>query len=241
MRKPIGIACLAGMAFLGAGCGGGGSSSSSGSTSQGFLVGSLPDGSAMALTVDPGAPGEFGGDIAASTDVSSEGVFAGTIEGKTVHADGRTVTGTIFTLDGTLESDGSYDLTRSDLPGTTIHFVKPAVIAISRGQFETKVVTSNAINDYTATFATPGTRFGSATRYQGTWRGHNAEISDYGSSVAVNVSFSDYDHLTLLFSNYSLADLTSKKCTPSEQVMNIWHGGQGYMTLPGQGIYAAPK
>jgi len=215
-------------------CGCGGSTSVS---STGALVGgksmsqfqaTMPDGSVMELVVFSNDNLSWSGEYDVSAETGpyayQDGTFDGTINGDNVTMNCQNDDGTSFTMTGTANGDSGFQLTRSDIPGTTLTFTPVALpkakAAIADVSFNLNVTgASGRCAMSTQVFS----KQGGMTEYHGVWQGLNVIFWAYDSGYAnIVIYVNDYAIDSLLYATYRLSDFSTVSKNSSSGYMNVY-------------------
>jgi len=200
----------------------------------------LPDGTVMLMTIEQNGGSEWFGEFSMDTDTGpyadQGGMIAGTLNGTAVSANCETFTGSTFTLSGTSQS-GGFQMTRSDIPGTTLNFtvvLPPIKSSLATTTFVLVSDSGNVPNQYygrvelstqptfqNANFAQYSGTFSSKLDYVG-----KVGFSAYSDGTAIlEVELGPGNTLGMLFPNYRITDITSKKVAAAIAIDFIYLNG----------------
>jgi hypothetical protein len=215
------------------GCGG---SNSVAGTSAGPAVGgaplaqyqaAMPDGSVMELVIQSNDNLTWSGEYAVSAQTGpyayQDGTFDGTINGESVTLNCDNDDGTSFTMTGTANGDSGFQLTRSDIPGTTLTFTPvapPKIQAHADVSFNLNVTGANGrcvLSDQ------PFSNSNGLTEYRGTWQGLKVIFWAYSSGYANLVIYiNDYAIDSLSYATYRLSDFSTVSKNSNSGYMNVY-------------------
>jgi len=186
--------------FLLAGCSGSGASTAAPAALESSSFSALlPDGSPMSLNVESGQPSFFDADFwvlsQAGADAFEGGSCYGDVSGQTVQAACVDETGANFQLTGQAVQ-GGYDLTRSDIPGSTLQFRSSDVIqatTLTTIQFPYQI---DIAGSYRATVKGVINDGNVASELKGTFALMPTTVVFYGQSfTTITVDISEFAHL----------------------------------------------
>jgi len=214
-------------------CGCGGSSSVSsgsatvGGTSLSQYQATLPDGSTMEIEILSNDSLSWSGEYAVSAETGpyayQDGTFDGTITGDSVTLNCDNDDGTSFTMTGTADGNGGFQLTRSDIPGTVLNFTSvaaPKHKSLADVSFNLNVTGTNGrcvLSDQ------PYSNSNGLTEYRGTWQGLKVTFWAYSSGYAnIVIYVNDYAIDSLNYLSYRLTDFSTVSKNSSSAYMNVY-------------------
>lgn len=192
-----------------------------------MFVATLPDGSQMALEVFNNSNGTWTGDFAVAAETGpyafQTGAFEGSIDGSAVEATCEIGDGTEFQLTGTVNRDGSLDLTRSDIPGQTLHFVlsteTPSTSQPSRADLSFKINTEHDSGRATVSDK-PVHNLSGVKAYDGKWNGTPIRMWAYDSGRATLYIYLDDRFIsTTTLSKYRLSDFPTATVRGTSEIL----------------------
>jgi len=230
MAKFWAAVTLTALAFVLNGCGGSTSPGTSviigGGTNPSQYTANLPDGSPMDIEVVDEGAGVISGSFAVAATTGpyafEAGAFEGSIVGNSVSVDCTTSDGTEFQMTGT-QGSNSFQLTRSDIPGTVLTFTFEAADTPSRAIPTSSVSTnctlgtggsSGKLTINTTPFSVQGG--GVLTEYRGTYAGVAATFWQYNTgqaNIVLNIDPITIDSAT--YSSLRVTDLPTVTATSS--------------------------
>lgn len=213
------------------GCGGSSSGSNGnpgGGTAFSEYSANLPDGSPMIIEVLADENGVWAGEFVVATETGAYahqvGSFEGIISGRNIAATGEIMGGDEFQMNGTINSDGSWSLTRSDIPATlTFRPVPHTEPAQARGEasfnFNTGTNSGRVVLNSTPYAVHNG---GEITEYRGKWNNLDATFWSYRSGLGNLVIYVDPMCIaTSVWTSYRISDFPTATVASSN----------GYMTM----------
>jgi hypothetical protein len=187
----------------------------------------MPDGSVMELEILANDSLNWSGEYAVSAQTGpyafQDGTFDGTMVGNSVTMNCQNDDGTSFTMTGTANGDSGFQLTRSDIPGTTLTFTPvapPKVQAHADVSFNLNTTGASGrcvISDQ------PYSNSNGLAEYRGTWQGLKVTFWAYSSGYANLVIYvNDYAIDSLSYSSYRLSDFSTVSKNSSSGYMNVY-------------------
>lgn len=192
----------------------------------------LPDGSPMDIEVVDEGDGMVSGSFAVAAVTGpyafQVGAFEGSISGGDVTMYCTTSDGaTQFQMSGTQSSSG-FELTRSDIAGTVLHFTfeAPDSQFETRGDVSTNFSTSQRGTSGKLTLSTTPYSVqggGTLTEYRGTWLGVPATFWQYSTGQSNIVTY--VDNITVdstTFSSYKISDVPTASVTSGSGTLTAY-------------------
>jgi len=218
MRKVSLLSLLVSVPLLLSSCGGSGSSNGlgggGGAAGQEFTA-TLPDGSPMVIEIVSTEPGDWDGEfvVGAATGPYAHqmGVFSGTAESGHLTATCTNGAGLDFALSGSVLSNGSLSLTRSDIPGTILTF-SPVAAPQTKSRAEASFNFYGGSSSGRVTISTtPYANHGDFREYRGTWRSLPITFYSFDSGNGqLAIPTNDHSQAMITFFNYRISDFGTK-------------------------------
>jgi len=216
-------------------CGCGGSSSSVpgeptvGGTSMEQFQATMPDGSVMNLDIFSNDNINYSGDYAVSAETGpyayQDGTFDGTIVGDMVTLNCQNNDGTSFTMTGTANGDLGFQLTRSDVPGTTLNFSEVPAPKVRANTTDVSFnLNATGSNGRCVMSTQVFSKQGGMTEYHGVWQGCNVIFWAYDSGYAnIVIYINDYAIDSLTYASYRFSDFSTVSKNASAGYMNVYN------------------
>lgn len=186
----------------------------------------------MVLVVENRETGKWTGEFAIGGQKGPHseqaGFFRGTASGNQVEATCETPDGGTFKIEGTVASDNSLALTRSDIPGSALAFraVAPLPAGNTRGD-ASFLLTTGGTNGRVTVSTSPSsvTVSGSTTisEHRGTWQGVPVIFWAYSSGTAnLTIYIDPMCVSSQVFATYRFADFSTKTVVAGNGQMTMY-------------------